>query len=276
MRIAMGITTWIRPASLALVVRVAYATLIYTFFYLPILVIVVFAFDSKTIPGLPLRHLTMSWFAQALVDAKLLASLWASLWIAFVTACLSILIGMPAAMVLAWHDLHLKPLFFAVILAPIVIPHIMIGIGLLLLFRLAPELIGPIGVVIAHTTITLCFATLLLYSRLLGFRRSYIEAAMDLGASEIRVLWEVILPLSIPALLAVFLLSFTESFGEFVAAWLVSGFMETLPIAIWTSLRLVLSPKINAIASLVIIVSIVLSAVAQAWIIRQMRPNAQW
>jgi ABC-type spermidine/putrescine transport system permease subunit II len=253
--------------------ELGYVGLIFVFFYLPIVMIVVFAFDAKTIPGLPLTRLTFDWFTQAMGDLKLIGSLWMSIWVALVTAGLATAMGMPAAMVLAWHDLKLKPYLFGLILGPIIIPHVMIGLGLLLLFRATPGLLGITGIVIAHTTLTLCIATLILYSRLLGFRRSYIEAAMDLGASEARVFFEVILPLSAPALLSVFLLSFTESFGEFVAAWLVSGFVETLPIAIWTSLRLVLSPKVNAIASLIIVTSLGLSTLAQLWILRQVYPT---
>jgi spermidine/putrescine transport system permease protein len=116
---------------------------------------------------------------------------------------------------------------------------------------------------------------MIFYSRLLGFRKSYIEAAMDLGASELRVFFEIILPLTMPALFAVLLLTFTESFGEFIVAWFVAGFQETLPIAIWTSLRYVLSPKINAIATLIMLVSMTMSTAAQVWILRQGRAEGR-
>ena len=114
-------------------------------------------------------------------------------------------------------------------------------------------MIGAIGIVIAHITLTLCFSVMIFYSRFLGFRMSLVEAAMDLGASEARTFLEVILPLATPAILAVMLLTFTESFGEFIVAWFVAGFDETLPIAIWTSLRFGLSPRINAIATFIMI-----------------------
>ncbi|HXV23075.1 MAG TPA: ABC transporter permease [Alphaproteobacteria bacterium] len=260
-----------RPAGSGRVFGLAYVSLVYAFFYIPIVVIILFAFSGRSIPALPLEHFTTRWFHEALDDRQLVASLWSSTWIALLTAVMATAIGMPAAMVLAWRPFRGKAIIFGLILSPIIIPQMVVGISLLLLFRYSPQLLGTIGIVIAHTTLTLCFSVMIFYSRLLGFRRSLIEAAMDLGASEPRVFFEVILPLTTPAILAVMLLTFTESFGEFIVAWFVAGFEETLPIAIWTSLRFGLSPKINAIATLIMIVSITLSAFAQFWILRQTR-----
>jgi ABC-type spermidine/putrescine transport system permease subunit II len=253
---------------------VSYVALVYVFLYLPILVIVLFAFNDKQIPALPIEGLTLGWFDEALHDEPLMESLWLSTWIAMVTAVLATAIGMPAAMVLAWRPFRGKAIVFALILSPIIIPQMVIGISLLLLFRFTPELMGGIGVVIAHTTLTLCFSVMIFYSRLLGFRRSLIEAAMDLGASELRVFFEIILPMTVPAIIAVILLVFTESFGEFIVAWFVAGFDETLPIAIWTSLRFMLSPEINAIATIIMVISITLSVTAQLWMLRQVRTGA--
>lgn len=250
---------------------VSYAFLIYAFFYLPIFVIILFAFSDKPIPGLPLGNFSWRWFDQAVHDAPLMESLWMSTWIAIVTAVIATSIGLPAAMVLAWRPFRGKAIVFALILSPIIVPQMVIGISLLLLFRFTPDLLGGIGVVVAHVTLTLAFSVMIFYSRLLGFRRSYIEAALDLGASEWRVFFEVILPMTMPAIIAVVLLVFTESFGEFIVAWFVAGFDETLPIAIWTSLRFMLSPTINAIATLIMIVSVTLSVTAQVWMLRHMR-----
>jgi ABC-type spermidine/putrescine transport system permease subunit II len=248
---------------------ISYVAFIYFFFYVPIAVIVLFAFNVREIPALPIEGLTTHWFDAAFSDPKLMEALWASTWIATVTAVVATAIGMPAAMVLAWMPIRGKQLVFGLILSPIIIPQIVIGISLILLFRYTPQLIGTVGVVIAHTTMTLCFSTMIFYSRLLGFRRSYIEAAMDLGASDFRAFFEIVLPLTRPAIFAVFLLVFTESFGEFIVAWFVIGFDETLPIAIWTSLRFMLSPKINAIATVIMVISITMSAAAQMWMLRQ-------
>jgi ABC-type spermidine/putrescine transport system permease subunit II len=248
-----------------------HAIAVYLFFYLPILTIFLFAFDPKPIPGWPIESLTVRWFGEGLQDPELLGAVWASFWIAMVSAALATVLGIPAAMALAWLPIPGKRAVMGLIVGPIIVPPIVLGLGLLLLFRQTPGLLGPLGVVVAHTTLNVAFSTLILYSRLLGFRRSLIEAAMDLGATELRTFLEVILPLSFPAIAAAFLLAFTGSFGEFVVAWFVAGFSRTLPIEIWTWLRYILSPKINAIATLIMIISITLSVTSQVWILRQAR-----
>lgn len=252
----------------------AYAVLVFVFLYLPIAVIILFAFDDKPVPGLPMAGFTPDWFGRAFSDPELMNGLFTSIRLALCSAVLATAIAMPGAMVLAWRDVKLRTLVMCLVLAPIVVPQIVIGLGLVLLFRLAPGLIGSPAIIIAHTTLTACYATMILYSRLLGFRRSYLEAAMDLGASDVRVFFEVILPLATPALLAVMLLSFTDAFGEYIVAWFVAGFTETLPIVIWGSMRGVLSPAINAISAIIIVVSLILSALSQVWIIRQTRSSS--
>lgn len=252
----------------------AYTALMFVFLYLPIAVIILFAFDDKAVPGLPMVGLTLGWFGKAFSDPDLMSGLFTSIKLALTSAVLATAIAMPAAMVLAWREIRLRTLVMCLLLAPIVVPQIVIGLGLVLLFRLVPDLIGSPAIIIAHTTLTACYATMILYSRLLGFRRSYLEAAMDLGASDLRVFFEVILPLAAPALLAVMLLAFTDAFGEYIVAWFVAGFTETLPIVIWGSMRGVLSPAINAISAVIIVVSLVLSALSQIWIIRQSRSSS--
>ncbi len=252
-----------------------YAVLVYLFLYLPIAVIVLFAFDAKHIPGLPLTDLTTSWFSAALHDQKLVSSLLTSLRLAVVSAALSTALALPTAMVLAWLPIRFKSLVMAMVLGPIVLPQLVLGLGFVIILRQAPDLVGAPAIILAHTTITSSYATLILYSRFLGFRRSYIEAAMNLGASELTVFREVVLPLVRPALISVFMLAFTDAFGEFVVAWFVAGFTNTLPIEIWTSLRQVISPKVYALSSVIIIVTLLLSLVSQLWVIRQTRQSSK-
>lgn len=248
-----------------------YAALVYLFLYLPIAVIVLFAFDAKPIPGLPLDSLTTTWFAEAMRDQKLVGSLLTSLRLAVMSAILSTLLALPAAMVLAWLPIRFKSFAMAMVLGPVVLPQLVLGLGLVILMRAAPDMVGEPAIVLAHTTITSSYATLILYSRFLGFRRSLIEVAMNLGASEFTVFREIVLPLIRPALISVFMLAFTDAFGEFVVAWFVAGFTETLPITIWTSLRQVISPKVYALSSVIIFVTLALSLVSQLWVIRQTR-----
>lgn len=251
----------------------AYAVLIYLFLYLPIAVIVLFAFDAKSIPGLPLDHLTTVWFTRALSDTRLVAAFFLSLKLAALAALLSTALAMPAAMVLAWGRMRGKSAVMALVLGPIALPQLVLGLGFSTLLRNAPGLTGQIAIVLAHTTMTSSYATLILYSRFMGFRRSYIEAAMNLGANEFTVFREIILPLMRPALIAVSMLAFTDAFGEFIVAWLVAGFNVTLPIAIWGSLRQVISPEIYALSAMIILGTLALGVGSQLLVIRQARPS---
>ncbi|MBS7538244.1 ABC transporter permease [Ancylobacter lacus] len=255
--------------SAGLLAFTAYAALIYLFLYLPIAVIALFAFDSRAISGLPLAGFTTQWFAAAFADPALAGSMATSARLAAASALLATALAMPAAMVLAWFPLRWKSAVLALMLGPVVLPPLVLGLGLVMLARAAPGMIGEPAIIIAHATMTSSYAALMLYSRLLGFRRSYIEAAMDLGATEWVVFREIVLPLTAPALVAVFLLAFTDAFGEFIVAWFVAGFTKTLPIVIWTSLRQVISPKINAVSTLIIAATLLLSVASQLWILRQ-------
>lgn len=248
-----------------------YSGFIYLFLYLPIAVIVLFAFDAKSIPGLPLTHLTTQWFTRALSDTRLMSALFLSLRLAALAALLSTALAMPAAMVLAWGKMRGKSAVMALVLGPIALPQLVFGLGFTALLRNAPGLTGQVAIVLAHTTMTSSYATLILYSRFMGFRRSYIEAAMNLGANEFIVFREVILPLMRPALIAVSMLAFTDAFGEFVVAWFVAGFNTTLPIAIWNSLREVITPEIYALSALIILGTLMLGVGSQLLIIRQAR-----
>lgn len=262
-----------RPSSLRQWCLAAYTVGIYLFLYLPIAVIVLFAFDAKAIPGLPLTQLTTHWFSQALGDTRLMSALFLSLRLAALAALLSTSLAMPAAMVLAWGKMRGKSAVMALVLGPIALPQLVLGLGFATLLRNAPGITGQIAIILAHTTMTSSYATLILYSRFMGFRRSYIEAAMNLGASEFTVFREIILPLMRPALIAVSMLAFTDAFGEFIVAWFVAGFNETLPIAIWASLRQVISPEIYALSAMIILGTLLIGIGSQLLVIRQAHPQ---
>jgi spermidine/putrescine transport system permease protein len=240
-----------------------WAGLVYAFLYLPILVIVLFSFDESKIPGLPLERLTLDWYSQAVNDQELLDGLRNTIVIALAVGLISTLVGLAGARELARRTFPGKGLLLMTLLAPLVVPPIVLGIGLLTMFDALGIELSRTAVVIAHCVFGISFSTLIIYSRLSGFRESLLEAARDLGANEWRVFREVVLPLVMPALMASFLLSFTLSFDEFIVAWLVIGFDTTLPVSIWNALRYGITPEINAIATLVILASLLLSLVGQ-------------
>lgn len=249
-----------------------YAVLVYAFLYVPIITIVVFSFDQSRFPTLPITGWTLDWYRSAVSDVQLIDSLKNSLIVAPVAALLSTTIGLLGAHEIARRDFRGKGLILLVVVAPLIVPLIVFGLGLLLLFSVLDLNTGLMGAVIAHTVFGASLSTLIIYSRLQGFDESLMEAARDLGASPVRAFFEILLPLIIPALAASFLLSFTLSFDEFIVAWFVIGFDATLPIEIWGRLRYGIKPDINAIATIVLSISFALGILGQRLVVR-MREN---
>jgi ABC-type spermidine/putrescine transport system permease subunit II len=245
-----------------------YAVAVLGFLYLPIITVVVFSFDASRISGLPIDGPTLDWYKRALTNEHLLEGLRTSIGVALASALLSTVIGLFGGQTLARHKFRGKGLLVGLVIAPLIIPPIVLAISLLILYRLIGISLSPPAIVIAHTVFGISFATMIIYSRFLGFPESLLEAALDLGANEVRAYWEVVLPLVSPALIAAFLLCFTLSFDEFIVAWFVSGFSRTLPIEIWNSLRYGVVPDMNAIATLVFIVSISISLMGQLGLLR--------
>jgi spermidine/putrescine transport system permease protein len=277
MAIAVGASNRSRPAASVRGGRAgtfalrAYAALVYAFLYLPIAVIVLFSFSSNRIPTWPMRSLTLDWYRRAFGDAPIWEALRTSLLVATAVGVISCVVGLLAAKELAWRTFRGKGLVLLVLLIPLIVPLLAFGLGSYLLYDEAHVPLGTFAVILAHSVFGIAFATLILYSRLLDFRRSLLEAAAGLGASPARVFWEVLVPIAAPGLLAAFLLAFLSSFDEFIVAFFVIGFDQTLPVAIWSQLRNGISPEINAIATLVLTLTISLAIVAQWSIARSGR-----
>jgi ABC-type spermidine/putrescine transport system permease subunit II len=240
-----------------------YGALIFAFLYIPIVTIVLFSFGDSVYPTLPFNGFTLDWYRSAFTDADLLESLRNSLLVAPAVGLVSATIGLLAARELSKYQFRGKGVILLIVLGPLLVPLIVFGLGLLLLFsalNLEPSIWGA---VIAHSVFGISLSTLILYSRLLGFRESLMESAVDLGATPVRAFFEVMVPLVFPAFAAAFLLSFTLSFDEFLVAWFVIGFDTTLPVEIWGRLRYGITPEINAIATGVLLVSLTLGVVGQ-------------
>jgi ABC-type spermidine/putrescine transport system permease subunit II len=248
-----------------------FAGLVYLFLYMPIVVIVVFSFSDSRLPTLPITGLTLDWYRKALGDHLLLGSLRTSLVVATCVGLVSCVIGLLAAKELAWREFRGKSAVLLFALSPMIVPLLVFGLAVHLWFDQIHIPAGPVAVVLAQSVFGISFATLILYSTLLRFPRSLIEAAQNLGASPPRIFFEVLVPLVIPGLLAAFLLAFLASFDEFLVAWFVIGFGQTLPVAIWSQLRNGISPEINAIATGVLLISFTLGICAQYLIVRGRR-----
>ena len=244
------------------------------FLYIPMLILVIYYFNASRLVTVWAGFST-KWYVELFQDQQLLDAAWMSLKIAFLTACMSLVMGMLASLALVRLGRFRGKMSFAgMITAPLVMPEVITGLSLLLLFVAMEKSFGWPGgrgmltIWIAHVTFSTAFVTVILASRLKEIDPSLEEAGMDLGASPLKVFFVITIPIITPALLAAWLLAFTLSLDDLVIASFVSGpGSTTLPMKVFSSVRLGISPKINALAS-IIIALVSLGVLTAGWIIR--------
>jgi putrescine transport system permease protein len=237
------------------------------FLYAPIVLLVAWSFNAGRLvtvwSGVSLR-----WYRALADDAQLLDAVWVSLRVALVTATLATVLGALAATALARGGRFRGRLAFsASVYAPLVMPEVILGLSLLLLFVSLGLPRGFWTVVLAHTTITLCYATVVIQARLAAFDRTLEEAARDLGRTPLGAFLEVTLPNIAPAVGAAWMLAFSLSLDDLVVASFTSGpGATTLPMRLYSQVRLGVNPEINAVSTLII--AAVGAVVAAAWLLQ--------
>jgi putrescine transport system permease protein len=242
------------------------------FLYAPIAILVIYSFNASRLVmvwgGWSLRWYTALAGDRAMIDAAL-----ASLGVAAASAGLATVLGTMAAVALTRLRFGGRAPFAAMIYAPLVMPEVITGLSLLLLFVAVGLDRGFFTIIIAHTTLTMCFVTVVVQSRLLTFDRSLEEAAMDLGCPPGRTFFAITLPLIAPAVAAGFLLAFSLSLDDLVIASFTTGpGATTLPIRIYSEVRLGVKPEINAVCT--IFIAVVAVAVVAASLIEKGRNRA--
>lgn len=228
-------------------------TLGFAFLYLPILLLVAYSFNASqlvTVWG----GFSTKWYAALLANEPLRDAAWVTLRVAFVCAALATVLGTLAAVALVRHGrFRGRALFTGMVYAPLVMPEVVTGLSLLLLFVATGIDRGFWTVTLAHITFTMCFVTVVVQSRLVTFDRSLEDAAIDLGATPLKAFFTVTLPLIAPAVAAGFLLAFTLSLDDLVIASFTSGpGATTLPMRIYSQVRLGVTPEINAASTIMI------------------------
>lgn len=228
-------------------------TLGFAFLYLPILLLVIYSFNASrlvTVWG----GFSLQWYGEMLRNQQLLDSAWITLKVAFLASTLALVLGTMAGIVLTRiARFPGRTLFAGMVSAPLVMPDVILGLSLLLMFVSLGVERGYWTIVIAHTTFAMCYVTVVVQSRLLTFDRSLEEAAMDLGAPPLRTFFVVTLPIIAPALIGGWLLAFTLSLDDLVIASFTTGpGATTLPMRIYSSVRLGVTPEINAICTVLI------------------------
>ena len=240
---------------------VIFGLLGFALLYIPVLVMMAFSFNAGKLSSV-WSGFSVKWYGALLTNEALLAALGKSLLIAGIAASLSTIFGiLIATAFVRFGHFRSRLLLSALASAPLVIPEVVMGLSMLLLFIGMEQWLGwPTGrgldtIIIAHATFGMCFAAVVIQARLRQFDRSLEEAAMDLGARQPYVFFSVTLPLIMPAIISAWLLTFTLSFDDLVIASFVSGpGSSTLPIVIFSKVRLGVTPEINAIATLMIVI----------------------
>jgi putrescine transport system permease protein len=236
-------------------INVAAIALGMAFLYLPIAILVIYSFNASrlvTVWG----GWSIRWYAELINDAQLVESALTSIRLALVAANAATILGTLAALALVrFGRFRGRLLFAAMIYAPLVMPEVITGLSLLLLFVAVAVDRGFWTVAIAHTTMAMCFVTVIVQSRLVDFDMSLEEAAMDLGASPLRTFFAVTLPLILPAIAAAWMLAFALSLDDLVIASFTTGpGATTLPIRIYSEVRLGVKPEMNAVCTIMIAV----------------------
>jgi putrescine transport system permease protein len=226
----------------------------FVFLYAPILSLIVYSFNESKLVTV-WSGFSLKWYGELFQDEGIMQAALTSIRIAFATACASVVLATVAALVMTrLRPFRGKTAFGALITAPLVMPEVITGLSILLLFVSFGIARGMTTIWIAHVTFCVSFVAVVVNSRLGELDKSIEEAALDLGANRVKVFFQITLPIILPALVSGWLLAFTLSIDDLVVASFVSGpSSTTLPMKVFSSVRLGLSPKINALATLMIL-----------------------
>ncbi|MGO6716449.1 ABC transporter permease [Rhizobium ruizarguesonis] len=228
-------------------------TLGFAFLYLPIVLLVIFSFNESklvTVWG----GFSTKWYVSLMSNQALLDAAWVTLRVGLLSATLATILGTMAALTLVRYiRFRGRMLFSGMVYAPLVMPEVITGLSLLLLFVAIGLDRGFWTITLAHTTLTMCFVAVVVQSRLLSFDHSIEEAAQDLGAPPVRTFFEITLPIIAPAVASGWILAFTLSLDDLVIASFTSGpGATTLPMRIYSQVRLGVTPEINAVCTILI------------------------
>jgi putrescine transport system permease protein len=245
------------------------------FLYVPILSMVVFSFNNSRLVTVwdVANSPTLKWYVALLSNGPILRAAWLSIRVAASAATGAVVLGTLVGIVLArFGPFRGRTLLSAMTTAPLVMPEVITGLSLLLLFVALEQLFGwPRGrgmltIILAHITFTMSYVAVVVQSRLAGFDESLEEAAMDLGARPITVFFRITLPLIVPAIVSGWLLAFTISWDDVVVSQFVAGpASTTLPMVIFSKVRLGVSPDVNALATLMVLIVALGIVISSAW-----------
>ena len=245
----------------------AYAVLVYAFIYIPIVIMVVFSFNDQN-SNYYWKGFTWRWYEKLFTNSDLVEYLIISLIVAVAATAISIVIGVIGAMGLMRFEFKMKQVINSSLYIPIVIPEVVMGISLLMLYDAANFPLGLPAMILAHATFCIPFVVIIMRGRMSGMDLSVEEASLDLGANKRTTFFRITLPLLVPGILSSAFMSFTLSIDDVIISNFVSGpYSTTLPVKILSMVKVGLKPEVNALTSLmvlVLVIGIVLNIVVQA------------
>lgn len=238
----------------------------YLFLYLPLVIVVVYSFNDSNIAAQWVGF-TWRWYDVLLHDAEMIQAAYNSLLIAFVASIVATVLGTLAGLAMYRYKLRLLPFL---VVAPLAIPEILTGVSLLIFFVLLNMTLGLLSIMLAHISFCISFVAIVVRSRLAGMDESLVEAARDLGATSWQSFRLITLPLIAPGVLAGALLAFTMSIDDFVITFFTAGVdSATLPLQIYTMIKIAVTPEVNAISTILMLLTLLLVTIAS-----RLAPNA--
>jgi spermidine/putrescine transport system permease protein len=249
-----------------------YLGLAFLFIYLPVGTLVLFSFQGGSLPVPPFDGPSLQWYAEVLSDDDVTDALLHSLAVAIGSSTVAVTLGFLAAYGLARHALPGSALMRVLLIAPLTVSYLIIGLGLLIVLTRTGLGLSLVTAGVGHVVINLPLAFAIIYASMGAQHENAERAARDLGASEAKVVLLVTAPMLAPAIAAAFVLSVTLSWDEFIIAFLLTRFDITLPVEIWSMLRSGLSPRLNAIGSVVFLISVAAVLILEFTVLRRRRP----
>ena len=239
-----------------------YSVLALLFLFLPVMMLVILSFNSNTTGVFPLKGFTLDWYYQALQNKILWPALRNSIVVALGTALVSALLGTPVAFGLIRFNFPFKNALRWILTIPMSLPTLLIGIALLSFFALTSIPRSLLTVIIGHVVYCVPYMVLVVTARLAEFDFTVEEAAQDLGATPLQTFWQITFPLIRPTIVGAMLLIFAQSFDMFVISFFNIGAQSTLPMVIWSMMRIGINPSLNALGTMIMGLSMLLLLLA--------------
>jgi len=238
---------------------------VYLFLFAPVAVVILLSFNASQFGSFPMEGFSLHWFAELASNDAIVRAFRTSLLLGALTAFIATTLGILASIAIVRYEFPGKNLVNTALVAPILVPEVVLGVALLLFLRWLAMPRSFLLLLLGHVIITLPFVVLVVQARLVGIQRVYEEAALSLGANRFQTFFQVTFPLLMPAVFAGMLFAFTISFDDITATlfWKPAG-TETVPTQIFAMLRHSISPEINALGTVMVVITVAMPLVAGA------------